>query len=113
MNKILIALVLAFMISGNAYAFIPPILKTNINGVIIKNLTCYSYCQAVLENRNSEPLDNVTINLKLFDKDNDPIGSCKERFSIDATSGMFITIHKCNRNKVKAESVTVTATSNY
>jgi hypothetical protein len=113
MKKILIALVLAVVMSGNVYAKFetPETLKTNIDGVIIKNLVCYSYCQATLVNRNSEPLDNVIINLKLFDKDNDPIGSCKRRFSLDANSGMGIQISECNGRY--AESVTVTATSNY
>jgi len=115
MNKILIALVLAVVMSGNAYAEFeaPETLKTNIDGVIIKNLVCNSSCYATLVNRNSEPLvmPNVIINLKLFDKDNDPIGSCKKRFDLDANSGMFMQLNECNGDKAK--SVTATATSNY
>ena len=112
MNKILIALVLAVVMSGNVYAELPATLKTNIDGVIIKNLYCGGFsCQGTLVNRNSEPLDNVTINLKLFDKDNDPIGSCERRFFLDANSGKGIELSKCNGKKAK--SVTITVTSNY
>jgi len=111
MNKILIALVLAVVMNGNVYAGIPKTLKTNIDGVIIKKLYCTRVCSGTLVNRNSEPLDNITINLKLFDKDNDPIGSCEGRFSLNANSGMGIEINECNG--YYAESVTVTATSNY
>ena len=120
MNKILIALVLAVVMGGNAFAKFKSKddLKTNIDGVIIKNLVCYSSCVGTLVNRNSEPLNNVTINLKLFDKDNDPIGSCETRelinvygrltrFNLDANSGREINLSNCNGDKAKSVTITV------
>ena len=104
MNKILTALVLVVGLSGNVFS---KTLETNIDGVVIKDLECYSFCTGTIVNRTNINLGVARIELKLFDKDNDPIGSCNSLIALGANSGTGFTAYGCNGSNAKKVTIDV------
>tara|TARA_X000000368_G_scaffold316774_1_gene254147 strand:- start:59 stop:388 length:330 start_codon:yes stop_codon:yes gene_type:complete len=106
MNKILIALVLVVGLSGNVFS---KTLETNIDGVVIKDIDCSYYCRGTIVNRKNINLGNISVNIKLFDKDNDPIGSCNSLIRLGANSGTGFLADNCNGRNAKKISINVEA----
>ncbi len=106
MNKILTALVLVVGLSGNVFS---KTLETNIDGVVIKDLSCNIFCEGTIVNRTNINLGNTRIDFKLFDKDNDPIGSCNAFIRLGANSGtgFMAGLTGSNCNGSKATRVTI------
>jgi hypothetical protein len=106
MNKILIALVLAVVMGGNAYA---QTLETNIEGVVIKGFDCdIDSCKGTIVNRTNQIFGKSLISIKLFDHDDDPIGDCYGSVFLKANSGTGFYAIECNGGRAETATITVT-----
>jgi hypothetical protein len=98
MNKIkiiFIGLLSSLLVSINVTAA-DVTAKTNIEGVVIKKFICTagSYYQGNIVNRTDQAISNV--NIKSYDSDGDPIGSCSTRKSLGPKSGDSFLVSGCN-----------------
>ena len=98
MNKIkiiFIGLLSSLLVSINVTAA-DVTAKTNIEGVVIKKFKCSagSYYEGNIVNRTDQAISNV--NIKSYDSDGDPIGSCSTRKSLGPKSGDSFFVSGCN-----------------
>ena len=97
MNKItiiFIGLLTSLLVSINVTAA-DVTAKTNIEGVVIKKFVCYgSFYEGNIVNRTDQAISNV--NIKSYDSDGDPIGSCSTRKSLGPKSGDSFFASGCN-----------------
>ena len=98
MNKtaiIFIGLLSSLLVSINVNAA-DVTAKTNIDGVVIKKFVCLagSYYQGNIVNRTDQAISRV--NIKSYDSDGDPIGSCSQGKNVGPKSGDKFSIGGCN-----------------
>ena len=98
MNKIkiiFIGLLSSLLVSINVTAA-DVTAKTNIEGVVIKKFKCSagSYYEGNIVNRTDQAISNV--NIKSYDSDGDPIGSCTIAKKVNPASGDRFSVGGCN-----------------
>jgi hypothetical protein len=105
-SSTILFLFLGLSFSNNVFA---KTLETNIDGVVIKEFRCsFGNYFGNIVNRTRVPLKNVSVVIKSFDIDGDPIGSCrKNAVSLDAESGDSIYLGNCNCTYAKSTVITI------
>ena len=76
--------------------------------MVIKDFECTldTYSGDIV-NRTDKPLKTVTIAVKSFDNDGDPIGGCVKTKTIGANSGDRIYFRHCNCRNAKSVVITI------
>ena len=108
-KQLFYVIVLSFMSSNLAMA---ETVKTNIDGLIIKNFVCslasnYTAYEGTIVNRTNQSFTSRTVLIKVFDKDRDPIGTCRSRLNLEPKSGGKFIAYDCNCENVDFINVTI------
>ena len=105
-KQLFYVIVLSFMYSNFAMA---ETAKTSIDGLVIKNFVCAggSQYQGTIVNRTNQSFTRRTVLIKVFDKDRDPIGSCKTKIDLGPKSGKRFIVNDCNCENENSVNITI------
>ena len=105
-KQLFYVIVLSFMYSNFAMA---ETAKSSIDGLVIKNFVCaagHQY-QGTIVNRTNQSFTKRTILIKVFDKDRDPVGSCKKEITLEPKSGKKFFVSDCNCKNANSVNITI------